>query len=160
MAVALLAIVAAIVAAAKKWMGSRTSRESGVRVLAAVNRGDDVERIVSLACKIAASPSSRVQSLCVLEVPLSLPVNADVPQLTGVAANVLERAAQIASAMGVDYSSSVRKARFAGKVIVDLANEERADVVVLGSGSRFGSFSTTADYVSRNAACEVIVSKA
>lgn len=119
------------------------------------------DRMVTLACKLARPDAAEVEVVYVVEVPLSLPATADMPEEIARAGEALVEAEVIGRKHGVRVRGRVTKSRFAGKAIVDVASQEGADLIILASGDkRHGEWSRTSEYVFRNAPCDVIIERA
>ncbi len=118
------------------------------------------DRMVSLACKLARLSGGEVEVVYVIEIPLALPASAELPEQTQRASEALAEAQLIGRAHGVPVRGRVTKSRFAGKAIVDVASDERADLIILGTGPRrHGDWGRTSEYVFRNAPCDVIIER-
>lgn len=121
------------------------------------------ERMVALASKIAKTDLSKVYALFIIEVPMIMPADVPMPEIDQEGVSVLNRAKVIGKKFGVEIEGRVERSRFAGKTIVDFANNKDVDLIVLSTSTkeRFGELSLgrTVDYVFRNARCDVIVEK-
>lgn len=120
------------------------------------------DRMVSLACKLARPDEAEVEVLYVIEIPLSLPSTAELPDEVTKAGEALTEAEVIGRAHGVRVRGRVAKARFAGKSIVDVAEREGVELIILAAPprKRFGEWGRTIDYVFRHAPCDVILERA
>jgi APA family basic amino acid/polyamine antiporter len=131
------------------------------RILVPVKLGPIGDEVLATAIKLAEERSSTVEALHVITVPLSLPLDAELPEAEERAAASLAEAALLGHEHGVVVEGEVVRARSIGQAIVDATRERGADLIVLGSSpkwrrqSRF--FSPTVDYVLRRASCEVMV---
>jgi nucleotide-binding universal stress UspA family protein len=124
--------------------------------------GDIGEEMVATAIAIAKETGAEVQAITVVRVPLRFPLEGDLPP--DVAARVeasLEEARALGEDHEVEVAADVVRARSIGHVIVEEAKAREADLVVLGSSSRWRRqsrfFSPTVDFVLRHAPCEVLV---
>ncbi|MCL5985538.1 MAG: universal stress protein [Actinobacteria bacterium] len=121
------------------------------------------ERMVALASKIAKTDLSKVFALFIVEVPMTLPADVPMPEIDVQGAAALNRAKVIGKKFGVEIEGAIERSRFAGKSIVDFANNKDVDLIVLSTSvkERFGELSMgrTVDYVFKNARCDVIVEK-
>lgn len=121
------------------------------------------ERMVALASKIAKADLSKVYALFIVEVPMTLPADVPMPEIDVQGVVSLNRAKVIGKKFGVEIEGAIERSRFAGKSIVDFANNKDVDLIVLSTSvnERFGELSMgrTVDYVFRNARCDVIVEK-
>ena len=119
------------------------------------------DRAVTLACKLARPDGGTVEVLYVVEVPMSLPATADLPEQADRAGDAIARAEGIGRRFGVPVRGIVTKSRFAGKAIVDAASGEGADLIVLPDPSgRHDDWGRTGEYVLRNSPCNVIIERA
>ncbi len=118
--------------------------------------------LLEMACKFAREDRSQVTALYVIEVPMALPLSAPLPKETAAAQRALDRAQAIAAEYGVPIETRVVQARLAGRLIVETAEDVKADLILLEAGRRkqLGEilFGRTVDYVLRNAPCRVLVS--
>jgi nucleotide-binding universal stress UspA family protein len=90
-----------------------------------------------------------------------MPLDVPYGEREEVAVQSLEDAREIAEEHGVEVECRFVRARSIGEAIVEEAERDGADLIVLGSSSRWRSwsrfFSPTVDYVLRKAPCEVMV---
>jgi len=96
----------------------------------------------------------------VIEVPLSLPLDAQLHEEEDVAEALLDDAQALIESYGVRAATRLLRARRAGAAIVDEARRRDAELVVLGAprpGGRRRLFGGTVDYVMREAPCRVLV---
>jgi basic amino acid/polyamine antiporter, APA family len=119
------------------------------------------EEILATAIKLGEERRARVHVVHVLRVPLELRLDEPLPDEEQQALTSIEEAREIGGEHGVEIDGEVVRARSIGEAIVDLANADGTDVVVLGSAPRWRRqsrfFSPTVDYVIRHAPCQVMV---
>jgi CIC family chloride channel protein len=132
------------------------------RILVPMKLGDIGEEMVATAIAIAKESDAEVEAITVVRVPRRFPLEGDLPP--DVASKVdasLEEARGLGEDHDVPVSTGVVRARSIGHAIVEEARARDADLVVLGSSSRWRRqsrfFSPTVDFVLRNAHCEVLV---
>ena len=132
------------------------------RILVPMKLGDIGEEMVATAIALAKETSAEVQALTVVRVPRRYPLEGELPP--DVAARVeasLEEARALGEDHDVEVAADVVRARSIGHVIVEEAKAREADLIVLGSSSRWRRqsrfFSPTVDFVLRHAPCEVLV---
>ncbi len=117
--------------------------------------------MLATAIKLAEERRGAVSVLHVLRVPLDRPLDAALPEAEELAEASLAEAKALAGEHGVELDGRIVRARALGEAIVEAAEEEGADVIVLGSAPRWRRqsrfFSPTVDYVLREAPCEVMV---
>jgi APA family basic amino acid/polyamine antiporter len=119
------------------------------------------DEMVILACQLATERNAAVDALYVIEVPMNLPLDAELRSERERARRVLDRAAVIADQFGVKMNPLVLTARQAGRAIVETAAARRSEVIVLGATRkrRVGDrvFGRTVDYVLEHATSEIII---
>jgi CIC family chloride channel protein len=138
------------------------ARRDFKRILVPMKLGDIGEEMVATAIALAKDGPIEVQAITVVRVPLRFPLEGELPP--DVAAKVdatLEEARGLGEDHGVHVSTGVVRARSIGHAILEEARVREADLIVLGSSSRWRRqsrfFSPTVDFVLRNAPCEVMV---
>ena len=132
------------------------------RILVPMKLGDIGEEMVATAIAIAKETDAEVQAITVVRVPRRFPLEGELPP--DVAAKVdasLEEARGLGEDHDVPVHTDVVRARSIGHAIVEEARARDADLIVLGSSSRWRRqsrfFSPTVDFVLRDAPCEVLV---
>ncbi|MHB1390386.1 MAG: amino acid permease [Thermoleophilia bacterium] len=124
--------------------GSKISRESMV-----------------MACELASEEKAAIEAVYVIEVPMNLPLDADLPIEKKQAEDLLEEVRSLAEEYGVVLFPRVVAGRSAGRTIVEEAVNHKSQIVMLGAdrkrriGERF--FGRTVEYVLRKAPCKVLV---
>jgi nucleotide-binding universal stress UspA family protein len=99
----------------------------------------------------------------VIEVPLELPLDADLPDEERLANDELDEAMAIGDTYGVRVVGRLVRGRSASVEIVREAERRGAEIIVLGSprkdltSRRRGVFGSTVDRVMRRAPCRVMV---
>ena len=84
------------------------------------------------ACGVARKTRAAVHALYVIEVPRSLPIEADMVAEGQRGEEVLERAEELAAALDVRLEAELLQARQEAHVILDEAAERGADAIVIG----------------------------
>jgi APA family basic amino acid/polyamine antiporter len=132
------------------------------RILVPMKLGDIGEEMVATAIALAKERDSQVEAITVVRVPRRFPLEGPLPP--DIAARVdasLEEARLLGEDHGVEVRTDVVRARSIGHAIVEQARAREADLIVLGSSSRWRRqsrfFSPTVDFVLRRAPCEVLV---
>lgn len=132
------------------------------RILVPMKLGDIGEEMIATAIALAKKDPAEVQAITVVRVPRRFPLEGELPP--DVAARVdasLSEARALGEDHGVEVRTDVVRARSIGHAIVEEAVARMADLIVLGSSSRWRRqsrfFSPTVDFVLRNAPCEVLV---
>jgi basic amino acid/polyamine antiporter, APA family len=125
------------------------------------------EAAVDLACRLASERRGSIVALTVLEVPLELPLDAELPGHAERRANdLLDEARAIGDAYGVNVIGRLVRARRAGRAVVEEAEWRNSGIVVMGAPRRDEHrrrgriFGGTVDFVLKNAPCRVMVAAA
>ena len=133
------------------------------RIVVPIVPGRPSDDALDVACRLAAERGARVVALTVLEVPLDLPLETELPEEERVAHAELDEAVAIGDTYGVRVVGRLVRGRSASAEIVREAERREAEIIVLGSprkdlvGRRRGVFGSTVDRVMRNAPCRVMV---
>lgn len=128
--------------------------------LVPVDGSDASENALAVACDVARRQRGKVTALYVIEVPRSLPLEADLVPEAQSGEEILARADRIADEHDVQVEGALLQAREAGQALVDEAIEMGADAIVVGLDYHhrpYGRFELgrLPEYVLRNAPCEV-----
>jgi len=128
-------------------------------ILVAVDGDTASVNAVAASCDIARHTKAAVSLLYVIEVPRSLPLDADLGLEVEQAERSLAIAESVAAKHKVKLEGQIIQARQAGHAIVDEAVESGADAIALGLAFErpFGKFqlSEATEYVLEHAPCEV-----
>ncbi len=131
------------------------------KILVPMKLGDIGEEMMATAVRIAQDRQASVIALNVIEVPLARELEIALPTEQEAADATLEEARALAEESGVPVESRTVHARSVGAAVVEQARELGADLIVLGSGSRWRRqsrfFSPAVEYVLRKAPCEVMI---
>lgn len=142
------------------------------RILVPIKSLPEDEDVLDLALSHAAVPHGyrrprqtvKVEVIHVVEVPQSLPLDADLPEAVQQGDVVLAYAEAAAKRQDTLIQAELLQARSAGVAIVDEAIERGADLIIIGAHyrRRHGEFSLgeTLPYVFKNAPCRVWVARA
>ncbi|HEY3315781.1 MAG TPA: universal stress protein [Bacillota bacterium] len=137
--------------------------EAGARVLVGTRGGPLSRELLTLACGLAQAENLPLTAIYVVELPMTLPLDADVPDEMKRAEVALAEAREVAKQHTCQVFTQISKARKAGRAIVDAANAQPTKVIVLGveERQRFEDriFGSTADFVVRHARCDVILER-
>lgn len=87
---------------------------------------------LTAACETARKTKASVSAVYVIEVPRSLPLDADLLAEGQRGEEILERAEALAASHDVRLEGDMLQARQAGHVIIDEAVERGADAIVIG----------------------------
>ena len=131
------------------------------RILVPMKIGLIGEEVLGTAIKLADEHGSAITALNVVRVPLDQPIDAELVDAEERAEASLAEARLVAAELGVTVEGVLVRARAIGEAIVDVAAEQGADLIVMGSSPRWRRqsrfFSPTVDHVLRHAPCEVMV---
>jgi nucleotide-binding universal stress UspA family protein len=127
-------------------------------------QGDVIsDRLVALASQMARFRGATMDVLYIVEVPLTLPLNAvsEAQQLS--AEETFKRATRIAEKYDVRINKRMQPARQAGPSIVQYARDHNADLLLLGdvpkSNRRGTRYARSVEYVFEHAPCEVLIDR-
>jgi APA family basic amino acid/polyamine antiporter len=130
-------------------------------IVVPVVRSFESEEALVAAARLAADRAARVAVVHVLEVPLDLPLDVELPALEAEADDVLDQAAAIVESYGVRAVVRFLRARAAGPAIVEEAEGRNAELIVIGAprvrAGRKRIFGATVDYVVRHSATRVLI---
>jgi len=129
-------------------------------ILVPVAPGRETEEALDVACRLATERRARVVAHAVVEVPLELPLDAEMPQAETEANELLDYARTIGDSYGVDVIGRIVRDRRAGRAIVREAEQRNSEIIVMGAPRRRRAqavFGGTTDYVLKHAPCRVLV---
>jgi basic amino acid/polyamine antiporter, APA family len=133
------------------------------RLLVPVLPGRASDEALDIAAGLSAERGAQITAVYVVEVPLDLPLSAELPAEEELANRELDEARAIGESYGVVVLERLTRARSAGRAIVLEAERRGSEIIVLGAPRRGegrrgqGVFGKTVDYVLRNAPCRVLV---
>lgn len=117
--------------------------------------------MMALAAKLARGERSELLAIYVIEVPYTLPPDAEMPLEERGALDALGAAEQIAGQSGVSIRTEIIKARSTKQAVLDLAKRERANLIILGSfreGKYTGApLGRTIEEIAADAKCDVLI---
>jgi APA family basic amino acid/polyamine antiporter len=129
-------------------------------ILVPLAPGRETEEALDVACRLATDRGARIVAIAVIEVPLELPLDAELPEQEDEANDLLDEARTIGDSYGVDVIPRLVRARSAGRAIVDEAERRQAEIIVMGAPrrrARRGVFGGTTDFVLKHAPSRVMV---
>jgi APA family basic amino acid/polyamine antiporter len=117
--------------------------------------------MMALAVKLARGERSELLALYVVEVPYTLPPDAEMPQEERAALDALGAAETIANNSNVTIRTETIKARSTKQAVLDVAKRVKADLIILGS-FREGKYSgaplgRTIEEIAADAKCDVLI---
>src|SRR5665213_3313695 len=136
------------------------------RILVPLLDAKESERAIEIACRMAAEHGATVTALTVIEVPVTLPIDAQMIEEEAEAKRALDVARAIADSYGVSVSVRVVRARHAGAAIVAEAPRANTEIIILRAPRKRGSskgarlFGGTVDFLLKHAPCRVMVAAA
>lgn len=119
------------------------------------------DHMMAFAAKLARGERSTLLVLYVIEMPYTLPPDAEMPQEEREALQALGAAESIAKNYGISIVTEIVKARSTKQAVLGIAKRERANLLVLGD-SREGKFlgvplSRAIEEIAADAKCDVII---
>ncbi len=131
-------------------------------IVVPVLRTAESEEALVAAARLAAQKGATVTVLNVVEVPLDLPLDADLRDAEERAEQVLDDAQALLESYGVRVVTRLIRARSAGAAIAQEADRRNAELVVMGAPRRRGRsgtpiFGRTVDYVLKTSPARVLV---
>jgi len=122
------------------------------------------DEAMDVACRLATERRATIVALTVIEVPLELPLDAELPEDVAEANRQLDEARAIGESYGVRVVPRLVRARNSGRAIVDEAARRDAEIIVMGGPRRVRLaagkkriFGDTVDFVLKHASCRVMV---
>ena len=119
---------------------------------------------LALACSLSKRNKGTVFAVYVIEVARTMPLDVELASEAGRGEEVLTQADEVAEALDYQVSGELLQARDAGHAIVDEAIERGVSAIVMGVSYKrtLGEFQLgpTAQYVVKNAPCQVILCRA
>lgn len=129
------------------------------RYLVPVDGSNASYAALAATCDVARLNKANVTALLVIEVPRTLPLDADMRGAFDRGEDILTQAEQIGRDHKVEVDASMCQARQAGHAVVDEAIEDGTDAIVVGIDYErpYGRFhlGRLPEYVLANAPCEV-----
>jgi basic amino acid/polyamine antiporter, APA family len=130
-------------------------------ILVPVLRSAESEEALVAAARLAAERGATVVVVHVIEVPLDLPLDVELPQAEEEADDVLDNAAAFVESYGVRVVSRLLRARAAGPAIAEEAARRNAELIIVGAPrvrpGRGRIFGSTVDYVLKHAPTRVLI---
>jgi nucleotide-binding universal stress UspA family protein len=117
--------------------------------------------MMALAAKLARGEKSELLAVYVIEVPYTLPPDAEMPVEERAALDELGAAETIATNTDVSLRTEIIKARSTKQAVLDLAKREKANLIILGSfreGKYTGApLGRTIEEIAADAKCDVLI---
>lgn len=123
--------------------------------------GEGDAEVAALARKLLDVPDGEIAVMLVHELPLTKPLSAPLGEVEQVTAARLSRLRSATDKLGVRLTSTITRARAAGRAICQEAARREADAIVIATGAkpRTGDaiFGKSVSYVLRHAPCDVVI---
>jgi APA family basic amino acid/polyamine antiporter len=132
-------------------------------ILVPIAPGYSSDEAMDVACRLVTERRGHVVAMTAVEVPLELPIDANLPEAVAEADAQLDEARAIGESYGVNVRTRLVRARSAGRAIVDEADRRRFEIVVMGAplrrraSGRKAIFGETVDFVLKHAPSRVMV---
>lgn len=132
------------------------------RILASIKDNEPLSmEIVRLACLMCKEEKAQLLLIYVYEVPLSLPLDEEMPKEMEIGEAILNKALEITEEIGVSVETGILQARTAGAGIVTELSNTEIDAVVMGMKRSTSPGRTiigsTPEHVLKLAECRVIL---
>ena len=118
-------------------------------------------QLLNLACKVSQQAKGKLYVVHVLEVPRSLPLDANMSEESKQADAILTRIEDAAGKLKCKLESEIIQARDVAQTLVDEAEDRQVGLIILGMQRRekYGKFylGTTIPAVLASASCRVVV---
>jgi nucleotide-binding universal stress UspA family protein len=117
--------------------------------------------MLALAAKLARRETSELLALYIIEVPYTLPPDAEMAEEERAGMDALGAAESIAVNNGVDLRTEIVKARVTSQAVLDIAKREKANLIILGSfreGKYTGApLGRAIETIAAEAKCDVLI---
>jgi basic amino acid/polyamine antiporter, APA family len=141
-------------------LGPSLTVEYRTIVVPVVRTAESEEALVA-AARLAAERSARVAVVHVIEVPLDLPLDVQLPDAEAEADEILDQSTALVESYGIRAVARLLRARAAGPAIVAEADQRNAELVILGAPrprmTRGRIFGRTVDYVLKHSRSRVLI---
>jgi K+-sensing histidine kinase KdpD len=129
-------------------------------VLVVVTGSEQDRELITLACTIAKTKKSQVFAVFGIEVPRTLPVDADMTKESEQGNTALDAAMSVAAQLNFPIEPEIVQSRSLGQSFVDEGEVHGCSLIILGLPYRFGRtgqvcLDDTAQFVLKNAAHRV-----
>jgi nucleotide-binding universal stress UspA family protein len=91
------------------------------------------EVLMALAVRMAKGKQAQLVAIYVIEVPYTLPIDAELPQEERAALEILTAAEEIGRKAGIEISTRTTRDRQAGPAVIQAAREENASLIIMGT---------------------------
>jgi nucleotide-binding universal stress UspA family protein len=111
----------------------RKAKEIAGDVLVVFSADIHSEVLMALAARMAKGRQAQLVALYVIEVPYTLPIDAELPQQEREALHVLTAAEEIGRKAGLEIQTRTTRDRQTGPAVIQAAREESANLIVMGT---------------------------
>ena len=119
------------------------------------------EHMMVLASRLVRQHRGQLLAAYIIEVPFTLPTQAEMPEEDRAALDILAAAEQIAKNSNCDVRTEIIHHRQTSHAVLELAKREKAQVIIMGSyreGRYTGApLSRTIEAIAANAKCDVLI---
>ena len=133
-------------------------------ILVPIAPGYASDEAMDFACRLAAERRASIVAFTAIEVPLDLPLDAELPEDVREANEQLDEARAIGGSYGVQVIARIARTRNIGRAIVDEAIRRHSEIIVMAGPRRVRLqrgrrqiFGDAVDFVLRHAPCRVMV---
>jgi len=91
------------------------------------------EVLMALAVRMAKGRQAQLVAIYVIEVPYTLPIDAELPQEERAALEVLTAAEEIGRKASIEISTRTIRDRQTGPAVIQAAREEHASLIIMGT---------------------------
>ena len=129
-------------------------------ILVPISNLEYLEEMMRISCNLANLYEAKVLCLYVIEIPRSLPLDAEIKEEHRKAEEILEKAYDFASSeYGIEIDTDILQSRVAGPAILEEAIEKNIDLILLEAPIKMRIeeriFGSTVDYIFKKANCRV-----
>jgi APA family basic amino acid/polyamine antiporter len=133
-------------------------------ILVPIAPGYASDEAMDFACRLAAERRASIVAFTAIQVPLDLPLDAELPEDVQEANEQLDEARAIGDSYGVTVIGRIARTRNIGRAIVDEAIRRNSEIIVMAGPRRVRLqrgrrqiFGDAVDFVLRHAPCRVMV---
>jgi APA family basic amino acid/polyamine antiporter len=133
-------------------------------ILVPIAPGYASDEAMDFACRLAAERRASIVAFTAIEIPLDLPLDAELPEDVREANKQLDEARAIGDSYGVTVIGRIARTRNIGRAIVDEAVRRESEIIVMAGPRRVQLqrgrrqiFGDAVDFVLRHAPCRVMV---
>ena len=133
-------------------------------ILVPIAPGYASDEAMDFACRLAAERRASIVAFTAIDVPLELPLDAELPEEIREANQQLDEARAIGDSYGVSVIGRIARTRNIGRAIVDEAIRRNSEIIVMAGPRRVRLqrgrrqiFGDAVDFVLRHAPCRVMV---